>query len=45
MAYAFARQSGGALRIRSTPGKGTNIHLFIPVLRDVALSDSGAHDD
>jgi PAS domain S-box-containing protein len=45
MAYAFALQSGGALRIRSTPGKGTNIHLFIPLLRDVALTDSGAHDD
>lgn len=31
MAYAFARQSNGALRIRSTPGKGTSIHLFLPV--------------
>jgi len=32
MAYAFARQCGGALRIRSEPGQGTNIHLFIPLL-------------
>ncbi len=45
MAYAFARQSGGVLRIRSTPGKGTNIHLFIPLLRDTTPTDSGAHDD
>ena len=45
MAYAFARQSGGVRRIRSTPGKGTNIHLFIPLLRDTTPTDSGAHDD
>ena len=45
MAYAFARQSGGVLRIRSMPGKGTNIHLFIPLLRDTTPTDSGAHDD
>lgn len=32
MAYTFARQCGGALRIRSTPGRGTSIHLFIPRL-------------
>jgi PAS domain S-box-containing protein len=31
MAYAFARQSNGALRIQSTPGKGTSIHLFLPL--------------
>lgn len=32
MAYALARQSHGALRIRSALGKGTSIHLFIPLV-------------
>jgi len=32
MAYTFARQCGGVLRIRSAPGQGTSIHLFIPRL-------------
>lgn len=38
MAYAFARQSAGVLRIRSKPGKGSNIHLFIPRLTGQAGS-------
>lgn len=32
MAYTFARQCGGALRIRSVIGHGTSIYLFIPHL-------------
>lgn len=31
MAHGFAEQSGGALRITSTPGIGTTISLFLPV--------------
>jgi CheY-like chemotaxis protein len=30
MAYGFARQSNGVLRIRSKPGKGTTVDLFLP---------------
>ena len=41
MAYAFARQSGGVLRLRSAPGKGTNLHLFIP--RPAAVPSPAQH--
>jgi PAS domain S-box-containing protein len=42
MAYAFARQSGGILRVRSEAGKGTSIHLFIPLLSpDLAKAGAG----
>lgn len=44
MAYAFARQSAGVLRIRSKPGQGTNIHLFIPCVRDQAGRTPGVSD-
>ena len=30
MAYGFAQQSGGTLRISSTPGKGTQIEVWLP---------------
>ncbi|MBP0494041.1 PAS domain-containing protein [Roseomonas sp. SG15] len=30
MVYGFARQSGGAARIESTPGQGTTVHLSFP---------------
>ncbi|MBP0443257.1 PAS domain-containing protein [Roseomonas sp. SSH11] len=30
MVYGFARQSGGAVRIESTPGEGTTLHLYFP---------------
>ncbi|MBP0446433.1 PAS domain S-box protein [Roseomonas sp. SSH11] len=30
MVYGFARQSGGTVRIRSTPGEGATIHLSLP---------------
>jgi PAS domain S-box-containing protein len=29
--YGFVRQSGGALRIGSTPGRGTTVHLWLPL--------------
>ncbi len=31
MAQGFAEQSGGALKIESEPGRGTTIHLWLPV--------------
>ncbi len=30
MVYGFVRQSGGQIRIDSTPGQGTAMHLFLP---------------
>lgn len=30
MAQGFARQSGGELRIRSTPGEGTQVEIWLP---------------
>ncbi len=30
MAYGFAKQSGGALRLASTPGRGTEAALYLP---------------
>jgi signal transduction histidine kinase len=30
MVYGFARQSGGALRIDSAPGRGTTLDLYLP---------------
>jgi len=31
MVYGFARQSGGAARIESAPGRGTTVHLYFPL--------------
>jgi CheY-like chemotaxis protein len=30
MVYGFAKQSGGSLHIRSSPGRGTDVSLFLP---------------
>jgi PAS domain S-box-containing protein len=39
--YGFARQSGGDVRIKSAPGKGTEVRLYLPSLKrdevDIAL--------
>ena len=32
--YGFARQSGGGVHISSTPGRGTEIRLYLPPLSD-----------
>jgi len=34
MVYGFVQQSGGGMSIRSTPGAGTRIELFLPVAAD-----------
>jgi len=39
-AYGFARQSGGALTIDSTPGSGTRVLLYFPVPPDDAQADA-----
>ncbi len=38
MVYGFARQSGGQVRVHSTPGEGTSVTLFLPVAADVEQS-------
>ncbi len=40
-AYAFAEQSGGALRLTSQLHKGTRIELYLPAAEQVGESESG----
>ncbi|HKY94028.1 MAG TPA: PAS domain S-box protein [Kiloniellales bacterium] len=37
MVYGFAAQSGGSVQIESEPGRGTVVHLYLPVAEPVAL--------
>jgi PAS domain S-box-containing protein len=32
MVYGFAKQSGGTVTIRSTPGRGTTVEMFLPLV-------------
>jgi signal transduction histidine kinase len=41
MAYGFAKQSGGSMKIESEPGHGTVIKLFFPRLGALATSAGG----
>lgn len=34
MVYGFARQSNGQVRIKTNPGRGTSIGLYLPVAKD-----------
>ena len=43
MIYGFARQSGGQVRIASSPGQGTTVSLYLPRHRGKA-SDEAASD-
>ncbi|MFT3759569.1 PAS-domain containing protein [Thauera sp.] len=46
MVYGFVRQSGGNIRILSTPGKGTNVRFVLPMTqpaRPPASPQSAAH--
>lgn len=40
--YGFARQSGGGAHISSTPGRGTEIRLYLPPLADEAEATPAA---
>ncbi|EYD76035.1 putative sensor/response regulator hybrid protein [Rubellimicrobium mesophilum DSM 19309] len=40
MAYGFARQSGGTLRIDSEPGRGTRVELWLPRSRSLPVADA-----
>ena len=39
MVYGFARQSGGSVRVASTPGQGTTMCMFLPRFAGAALHD------
>ncbi len=45
MAYGFLRQSGGNMRILSTPGKGTNVRFVLPTAQPPAVTSAPAADD
>jgi signal transduction histidine kinase len=42
MVYGFVHQSGGAMAIDSTPGKGTTVHLYLPRVAVGATGDNEA---
>jgi PAS domain S-box-containing protein len=44
MIYGFARQSNGYCDIRSTPGQGTSIKLYLPRLVTAPRQDAGRDD-
>ena len=44
MVYGFARQSHGIVRVRSQPGSGTQVRLYLPRHEDVAEIDSPVKD-
>jgi len=46
MVYGFVQQSGGTLKIESTPDKGTSIHIYLPRARiKTAPKRQNANDD
>ena len=40
--YGFARQTGGGVKVESTPGEGTRITLYLPQLRRLSRRDGDA---
>jgi PAS domain S-box-containing protein len=42
MVYGFARQSGGNIRILSTPGKGTSVRFVLPAAQPAAAAAVGS---
>ena len=41
MAFGFAKRSGGWLEVDSTPGKGTDVHIFLPSCQNAAPIKAG----
>lgn len=39
MVYGFVKQSGGAVTIRSQPGQGCTVSLYLPALADAAVGE------
>lgn len=39
MVHGLAAQSGGLLRIESTPGVGTTMELWLPIARDIGMGE------
>ncbi len=45
MIYGFARQTGGHVQIRSEPGNGTEVTLYLPAHHDAPLPPAAAVSD
>jgi len=43
MIYGFMQQSGGHITVDSTPGQGTTVSLFMPVVHDAATEKEAAN--
>jgi PAS domain S-box-containing protein len=41
--YGFITQSGGDVLIKSTPGKGTAIHLYLPAVEAPGITEGDTH--
>ncbi|MCE7761736.1 response regulator [Pseudomonas putida] len=37
--FGFAKQSGGGVRIDTTPGRGTQVAVYLPAVKDQAVSE------
>ncbi len=44
MVYGFVNQSGGHVRIESTPGRGTTVKLFMPRADETAVDEADLHE-
>ena len=44
-AYGFLQQSGGSIRVESTPGSGATFVMVLPLVQDELMLDAGMSED